>query len=324
MIEPETITLRKLPPDHVLRESTDMVKDGCHLGAINRSAGTAVKELSAACYCRAEEYPAEYDKPAIDPGEGWRIYDQHKEGREPKKVIQFLDYDGKWKPRPVPECELSMNDAYRVPVTPQPDRLTELRQQGERQANRIKELEEQLQQARSQVEHETQFSSVKRAEMADQIASLQTQVRSAEEALRVEQQKHDETVMKSEQQSIMNDTLTDHIKHLESTCKPLRWERRKPTTKEFESSLWLIKQPTGFIAACEPGEPWPHWNNHDHICILPPIAEPEPERRMVTQRLWLVKSQHGWEEIWVFPEDRQPCPTWMETIRTDRTREVPE
>lgn len=311
MTEPETITLRRLPPEHVLRENVDLVLESRILCTVSSSAGLKIQDVPyqvSACYCRAEDYPPEYDNPAIDPGEGWRIYDQHKEGMEPRPDAQYRTHIGTWLNRPSPKDNLTHSDVYRVPVTPQPDRLTELRQQGERQAVRIEELEaseKELQEKLRILKHNHSEQGKALAEQGEYIESLQTQVRSAEEALRVEKQKHDEAV-----------------RQLEATSKPLRWERRKPTEEECSSKTFLWVNRNGYTYTAKPGEYLPgDFYVDDLICILPPIAE--PERRMVTQRRWLVNGPDGWQEEW--PKDGEfPCGKWLEGIETSRTREVPE
>ena len=401
MSEPETITLRKLPPEHVLRRC-DVYFDS--MGSVNAgsSIGKHVLETDHVWWCRAEDYPAEYDKPGIDPGEGWRIYDQHKEGMEPRPDAQYRTHIGTWVNRPYPNDNLTDSDVYRVPVTPQPDRLTELRQQGERQAKRIEELEEQAKELEAKIEKEKFMVDAIRsvnsvaeraiaqrneqidglrarlAKRVDEVESLQTQVRSAEEALRVERQKHDEAVKQLEKSIDVYDhgvtkiynTLNDvspgwyrhdgnayddackairllatqnkslieqsnktheanvelqrQVQQLAEQNKPLRWERRKPTEEECRER-WVLEWDgnPGILHGWTPESVRPEYDWRELICILPPIAEPEPERRMITQRRWLVNGPEGWQEAW--PKDGEaPGSEWLELIKTSMTREVPE
>ena len=353
MSEPETITLRKLPPEHVLRRC-DVYFDS--MGSVNAgsSIGKHVLETDHVWWCRAEDYPAEYDKPAIDPGEGWRIYDQHKEGREPKKVIEFLDRDGKWKQRPFPCDELIKTAVYRVPVTTQPDRLTELRQQGERQAKRIEGLEHSLSQYKQAFQNALscvdkvfqkdagcdpllpdfvslggdKFEAVitlaedyKR--QAAEIADLKSQLQKNDDKW-MHMRSRDSCLLYEEKESRDKRIreLEEQVKQLEATSHPLRWERRKPTEEECRERWIIERDETGTVYGWEPGEQ-PADEYHTMICVLPPIADAEPERRMITQRRWLVNGPEGWQEAW--PKDGEaPGSEWLELIKTSMTREVPE
>jgi flagellar biosynthesis chaperone FliJ len=177
---PETIVLKRLPPEHVLRKGVDwLANDDEHpFEVADALAGHTVKDASRrsypACYCRQEDWPVEYDepepgsesgsvpfgkvagtmrctftpapKPSIDPGEGWRIYDVKTEGNDPREDAEYWSaYDRGWSKRRFPRERMTDRDVYRVPVDQQvtkaTDELTTLRQQCQRKAERIEELE---------------------------------------------------------------------------------------------------------------------------------------------------------------------------------------
>ena len=126
---------------------------------------------------------------------------------------------------------------------------------------------------------------------------------------------------KYKEQTVLVDSLRNTINQMEAASQPLHWEHRRPTEEECRER-WILQENK---IAIEPGSTSPDWwSPKEQICILPPIAEPEPERRMVTQRRWLVKGRtQGWIEMWV-REGVTPRGYWSEIFKDTITREVPE
>jgi len=284
--------------------------------------------------------------PLRDSEHGWTY---RVDGSFDSKEGELHDFDliaEYVEPEPAADDE-SHNAAVAIitRMSDQSTELTALRQQCQRHAERIAELEQRngeltklvnkcnAERASMWEDHlrevdglKYKFDELQRdsEELNTQVhmlknlnASWKQMIQDRDNRLQVEQ-------MNTETQSNLIDVLRDHIKKLESNQHTLRWERRQPTEEECRERWYLTREKGGWITSWEPGEKCDNkWGPAIETYVFP--NNPEPEPQTITQRRWLCKRGHGltdWFEQWL-PDGIAPDTLmWVEVIESDLTREV--
>lgn len=306
---------------------------------------------------RADWGPHDDWNQAVDPGEGYRIYDVATEGDEPREDAEYY-WNEQW--HKVPKlCEtLDAKYPHRVPVPPPVDPESELRKQCRRQAERIEEMEKALDTAKAGLEWVRKdlsdginYQAQKLEEVTAERDELKNWRQKIGEALdRIEPgwldrlndsavlcavrkiEEMDDLILTKDRLIKAHREVLDDVEkecdalkaELASRPAALRWERRKPTEQECRERFYL----TRII-----GDKWPqflepdetnadNWRDDVETCVLPDILPAEPPKT-VTLRRWLVCEDDDWLDVWI-DEGAEPQGEWDEMIKTDKTQEVPE